>query len=73
MAVMRPALGTILDDSQASLEDMLKVVAGQKTCLLCFERDPKTCHRSIIAQSIVCRGHESFELYGDDPTIRTAR
>jgi uncharacterized protein (DUF488 family) len=57
-----------LDDSQASLEDLLKVVEGQKTCLLCFERDPKTCHRSIIAQSIVSRGHESFELYGDDPT-----
>lgn len=57
-----------LDNTQASLEDLLKVVEGQKTCLLCFERDPKTCHRSIIAQSIVSRGHESFELYGDDPS-----
>lgn len=57
-----------LDDSQASLEDLVAVVENRKTCLLCFERDPKTCHRSIIAQSIVSRGHESFELYGDDPT-----
>ncbi len=56
------------DDSQASLEDLIEVVKNKKTCLLCFERDPKTCHRSIIAQSIVARGHDSFELYGDDPT-----
>ncbi|TGW07799.1 DUF488 domain-containing protein, partial [Mesorhizobium sp. M2D.F.Ca.ET.145.01.1.1] len=37
------------DDAQSSLRELV-VVAGEKpTCLLCFERDPVTCHRSIGA------------------------
>ncbi len=35
--------------------------------MLCFERDPKTCHRTIIAEKLVDYGVSSFDLYGDDP------
>jgi uncharacterized protein (DUF488 family) len=36
-------------------------------CLLCFERDPKTCHRAIVADRLKTRGIEVVDLYGDDP------
>jgi len=46
----------------------LSLTASKKiTCMLCFERDPKTCHRTIIAEKLVDYGVSSFDLYGDDP------
>ena len=43
-------------------------MAGERpTCLLCFERDPVTCHRSIVAEEMAASGFEVFNLYGDDP------
>jgi uncharacterized protein (DUF488 family) len=55
------------EDAQASLRDLI-VAAGEKTtCLLCFERDPLTCHRSIVAEEISEDGFEVFDLFGDDP------
>ncbi|HBQ34262.1 MAG TPA: hypothetical protein DD739_16610 [Ochrobactrum anthropi] len=46
----------------------LSLTASKKvTCMLCFERDPKTCHRTIIAEKLVKYGVSSFDLYGDDP------
>lgn len=46
----------------------LKIVAGAKTtCLLCFERDPNVCHRSIVAHELCLNGSEVLDLYGDSP------
>lgn len=46
----------------------LSVTASEKvTCMLCFERDPKTCHRTIIAEKLIDFNISSFDLYGDDP------
>ena len=42
----------------------MTTVTEEPTCLLCFERDPMTCHRSIVAQEL---GLQVFDLYGDDP------
>ena len=56
------------DDAQSSLKELVAVAGEKPTCLLCFERDPKTCHRSIIAgEMTVSAGFEVFDLYGDDP------
>lgn len=33
-----------------SIMGVLDLVEKNKSCLLCFEHDPKTCHRSIIAE-----------------------
>lgn len=33
-----------------SLMGVLDLAEKNKSCLLCFEHDPKTCHRSIIAE-----------------------
>jgi uncharacterized protein (DUF488 family) len=37
-------------------------------CLLCFERDPATCHRKMIADRLKARGFEVFDLFGDQPS-----
>jgi len=52
------------EEARASLDKLMTVVAEQPTCLLCFERDPETCHRSMIAEEL---GIQVFDLYGDDP------
>ncbi len=52
---------------QLALQELSLLARQQVCCMLCFERDPKTCHRSIVAERLVARGLESFELYGDDP------
>lgn len=46
----------------------LEGIAGEApTCLLCFERDPATCHRLIVANKLAESGFEVFNLYGDEP------
>lgn len=56
------------DDAQASLRELMVVAGEMSTCLLCFERDPATCHRSVIAEEMLRRRRfEVFDLYGDDP------
>jgi uncharacterized protein (DUF488 family) len=37
------------------------------TCLLCFERDPKTCHRLIVGEKMAMFGYQMMHLYADDP------
>lgn len=53
--------------AQASLDELRTIVAEKATCLLCFERDPKTCHRSIVAAEVTEQSSTVFDLYGDDP------
>lgn len=55
------------DIAQQRIADLAHL-AGQKiTCMLCFERDPKTCHRTIVAEHLVSFEISAFDLYGDDP------
>lgn len=42
----------LLDEKCSTLEEVYVEIAGKKACLLCFEEDPKTCHRSIVAERI---------------------
>jgi len=56
------------EGAQASLRDLMAVAGEKPTCLLCFERDPSTCHRSVVAEEMSVRsGFDVFDLYGDDP------
>lgn len=56
------------EDAQASLRKLVGAAGEKPTCLLCFERDPVTCHRSIVAEEMSrSKGFEVFDLYGDDP------
>ena len=41
------------DTAQADLAELVRLVrSGQRVCLLCLERDPKHCHRSIVAEAL---------------------
>lgn len=51
----------------AALDELSEVVGKRPTCLLCFERAPENCHRSIVADRLRDSGMEVFDLYGDDP------
>ena len=53
--------------AQASLAALNKTVKTAPTCLLCFERDPIVCHRSIITQKLLPSGVNILDLYGDSP------
>ena len=40
------------DAPQAALAQARALAAGQRACLLCFERDPGHCHRRLVAEMI---------------------
>jgi uncharacterized protein (DUF488 family) len=40
-------------EAQAALGELQKIVAGgTRACLLCLERDPSHCHRSLVADAL---------------------
>lgn len=53
--------------SRAALIALAELAIEAPTCLLCFERDPITCHRSIVADRLESFGLEVCNLFGDDP------
>lgn len=53
--------------AQAALEVVAGIAAERTTCLMCFERDPLTCHRTIVGEKLQARGITMFHLYGDSP------
>jgi hypothetical protein len=56
------------DGAQSSLKELVAVAGEKPTCLLCFERDPETCHRSIVAREMSQSAEFGvFDLYGDNP------
>ena len=40
------------EQAQLALVKLSEVVSNQRSCLMCFERDPKECHRSIVADTL---------------------
>lgn len=55
--------------SEPAAQDCLKVLAtlivDAPTCLMCFERDPTECHRSIVASKL--KSSDTLHLYADEP------
>ncbi len=51
----------------AALEVLDESARRDTVCLLCFEHDPATCHRRLIADRLKARGLKIFDLYGDEP------
>lgn len=54
-------------EPQAALDELSEIIGESPTCLLCFERASKNCHRSIVADRLRISGVKVFDLYGDDP------
>ncbi|MGJ4897476.1 DUF488 family protein [Bradyrhizobium oligotrophicum] len=51
---------------QQSLKELSELAVGEVTCLMCFEREPKECHRLIVASRLP-KELSVFHLYGDEP------
>ncbi|MDX0134886.1 DUF488 domain-containing protein [Sinorhizobium meliloti] len=51
----------------AAIKKLAAASDEQAVCLLCFERDPKTCHRFIVGERMGAYGYEMMHLFGDDP------
>ncbi|NIX78124.1 DUF488 family protein [Microvirga terricola] len=49
--------------AQDALEEVADLAKHQPICLLCFERDPTTCHRHIIAERLAKRGIMVTDLF----------
>lgn len=56
-----------LPESVAAIEKLAEVSERQAVCLLCFEQDPKTCHRFIVGERMGDFGYQMLHLFGNDP------
>jgi len=55
-----------LHDSLNALDALEAFSVDEPTCLLCYEHDPATCHRLIVAERIVARRKSRiFHLFAD--------
>lgn len=53
------------DEAQDDLSILADLSAAQPTCLMCYERDPATCHRSIVARALPLSDVVVHDLYVD--------
>jgi len=42
----------------AAIEQLIQLAAGQRTAIMCAESVPWRCHRSLVADALVARGHD---------------
>jgi uncharacterized protein (DUF488 family) len=63
-ATMRRIFGEHLEAESAktALQAVGDLALARPTCLLCFERDPAMCHRTIVAERLKPRGLEPVAL-----------
>ncbi|WP_372425042.1 DUF488 domain-containing protein [Salinarimonas chemoclinalis] len=64
-SIYRAHLGTA--GAIEGLRALRSLASCTATCLLCFERDPRNCHRSMIAHELRSCNISSFDLFGDEP------
>jgi uncharacterized protein (DUF488 family) len=53
--------------AEIALKKLAELAASQATCLLCFEREPSECHRTLIASELATRGIKRIDLFTDSP------
>ncbi|WP_084250222.1 DUF488 domain-containing protein [Sphingomonas mali] len=49
-----------LDAGQRALQQAIEIAREESSVLLCFERNPKECHRTIVANEM--RKHTGFDI-----------
>jgi len=55
------------DGAQVALRDLAATARAAPTCLMCFERNPATCHRAIVADAIrKAVGFDILNLFPDE-------
>jgi uncharacterized protein (DUF488 family) len=56
-----------LPASRSALNDAVSLAVEKKTVLMCFERDPRNCHRSIVAERMAAIGSLNVTNLGVRP------
>jgi uncharacterized protein (DUF488 family) len=51
------------DRAEAALDSLAELAESRPVCLLCFERDPATCHRRLLAERLAGRGFKAVDLF----------
>ncbi len=51
--------------AQQAVRDVAAIARNEMTCLMCYERDPSTCHRQIVATQLKDYDLYSFDLFVD--------
>ena len=46
-----------------SVEKLYQMAVNERCCLLCFERNPTLCHRSLLADAVAKRNGRQFEVH----------
>ncbi|MAM11599.1 MAG: hypothetical protein CML23_14285 [Rhizobiaceae bacterium] len=53
------------DTARSAFGELTKVAEEKLTCLMCFEHDPSTCHRRIVANQLKDYDFKPFDLFVD--------
>lgn len=53
-----------LPASKIALEEAAEAITQQSTVLMCYERNPKDCHRSLVAKRLLSSGHLEVQHLG---------
>ena len=51
-------------DGGLALDALVDLAGDAPTCLLCFERDPRLCHRRVLTERLAERGFAVTDLFG---------
>ncbi len=49
-------------EAQDALARLVAMAGERPVCLMCFERDPALCHRTLIAERLMASGFECVDL-----------
>jgi uncharacterized protein (DUF488 family) len=51
-----------LDGQNAAIDELASLIRRERCCLLCFEADPATCHRSFVAERVAARTRQHLSI-----------
>jgi uncharacterized protein (DUF488 family) len=54
--------------AQQAFKSLIDLGRTRSVCMMCFEREPVDCHRSIIAERIKKRGFSVLDLFVEEST-----
>lgn len=56
-------------EAQQALKELAAISSIENCCLLCFERDPAVCHRSMVTEKLKTFGFKAIDLFSDTPGV----
>lgn len=55
------------DGFAAGMAELMAIAAGHQVALMCAEAMPWRCHRRLIADCLIARGHEVYDILSEAP------